>query len=180
MKEFKMNLQAMSEEIHADCVAAGWWKGYKRKADRAQLATVLAITELVEAVEGDRKSLKDDHLPQYDMRAVELADTVIRLLDLAGALEATFAPVQITKMLIERRKFKYKTFPEQIGELMRDLLRWTAGDRAAIMDTILGTFALAHKYDYDLQPIIEGKLAYNKTRADHKEANRAKEGGKAY
>ena len=45
----------------------------------------LIHSEVSEAMEGDRKSLMDDKLPHREMRAVELADVVIRCFDLAGA-----------------------------------------------------------------------------------------------
>ena len=40
----------------------------------------LMHSELSEALEADRKGLMDDKLPAYEGRAVELADTVIRIL----------------------------------------------------------------------------------------------------
>lgn len=46
----------------------------------------LCHSELSEALEGDRKSLMDDHLPHREMAEVELADAVIRIFDLAGAM----------------------------------------------------------------------------------------------
>lgn len=44
----------------------------------------LAHSELSEALEGVRKDLMDDHLPQHKMEAVEYADAIIRILDLAA------------------------------------------------------------------------------------------------
>lgn len=46
----------------------------------------LCHSELSEALEGDRKNLMDDHLPHRQMAEVELADAVIRIFDLAGAM----------------------------------------------------------------------------------------------
>lgn len=46
----------------------------------------LSHSELSEAMEGHRKGLRDDKLPHRPMIEVELADTVIRIADLAGAL----------------------------------------------------------------------------------------------
>lgn len=46
----------------------------------------LCHSELSEALEGKRKGLMDDHLPHRPMAEVELADTVIRVFDLAGAM----------------------------------------------------------------------------------------------
>ena len=45
---------------------------------------MLIVSEIAEAMEGDRKNLMDDHLPYRSMLEVELADAVIRILDLAG------------------------------------------------------------------------------------------------
>ena len=47
---------------------------------------MLIVSELAEAMEGHRKSLKDDHLPDRDMAEVELADAVIRIFDWAGEM----------------------------------------------------------------------------------------------
>lgn len=46
----------------------------------------LAHSEISEAMEGHRKSLMDDKLPHRPMIEVEIADAIIRLCDLAGAL----------------------------------------------------------------------------------------------
>lgn len=45
---------------------------------------MLCVTELAEALEGDRKKLMDDKLPHRSMFEVELADCIIRILDIAG------------------------------------------------------------------------------------------------
>ena len=56
--------------------------------NKALFPTRIALchSELSEALEGDRKSLMDDHLPHRPMAEVELADAVIRIFDLAGAM----------------------------------------------------------------------------------------------
>lgn len=48
---------------------------------------MLAVSELAEAMEGHRKGLMDDKLPHRPMIEVEIADCLIRLLDIAGGLE---------------------------------------------------------------------------------------------
>lgn len=47
---------------------------------------MLVVSEVSEAMEGHRKNLPDDKLPHRPMVEVELADAVIRIADLAGAL----------------------------------------------------------------------------------------------
>lgn len=44
----------------------------------------LIHSEASEALEGHRKNLMDDHLPNRPMAEVELADVIIRVCDLAG------------------------------------------------------------------------------------------------
>lgn len=47
---------------------------------------MLIVSEVSEAMEGHRKNLMDDKLPHRPMIEVELADALIRIADLAGAL----------------------------------------------------------------------------------------------
>lgn len=74
--------------IHESCVEAGWYSdintGEPIKRNMGEVL-MLMVTELAEAMEGHRKDLMDDHLPHRKMVEVELADTVIRILDTAGA-----------------------------------------------------------------------------------------------
>lgn len=44
----------------------------------------LMHSELSEAMEGERKNLMDDHLPNRPMAEVEMADAVIRIMDYCG------------------------------------------------------------------------------------------------
>lgn len=48
---------------------------------------MLIVSEIAEAMEGDRKNLPDDKLPHRRMIEVELADAMIRIHCLAGQME---------------------------------------------------------------------------------------------
>lgn len=59
---------------------------------------MLIVSEIGEACEGVRKDLQDDHLPQFTSLEVELADAMIRLMDLSGALGLRLADAWEEKM----------------------------------------------------------------------------------
>lgn len=48
---------------------------------------MLIVSEIAEAMEGERKGLMDDKLPHRKMAEVELADALIRIFDYAGAFQ---------------------------------------------------------------------------------------------
>jgi NTP pyrophosphatase (non-canonical NTP hydrolase) len=84
----------MSEEIHESCIAAGWYTDIEigNPLER-NIPEMLALihSEISEALEGYRKDLMDDHLPNRKNVEVELADAIIRILDLGGYLKLDVA-----------------------------------------------------------------------------------------
>ena len=97
--------QVLTELCHSASRAAGWWShkptgldliqvikspadGMQKLLGGAIVAQKLCLThsEVSEGMEGHRKGLMDDKLPHRTMLEVELADAVIRIADLAGAL----------------------------------------------------------------------------------------------
>lgn len=95
----------MAASVHHTAVSKGWWKdreqlmklaadfdsehGYTDKnallpfAEGAikLSADMLTVTEIAEGVEGVRKGLQDDKVPEYTMEEAEAADAIIRLMD---------------------------------------------------------------------------------------------------
>lgn len=73
-----------------DCHAANqhWWHhpatGERLNRNKGELL-MLIVSEVAEAMEGERKNLMDDKLPHRKMAEVELADALIRIFDYAGA-----------------------------------------------------------------------------------------------
>jgi NTP pyrophosphatase (non-canonical NTP hydrolase) len=69
---------------------------------------MLVVSELAEAMEGDRKGLKDDKLPARSMLEVELADAVIRIFDLAGRLGLDLGGALVEKMAYNATRADHK------------------------------------------------------------------------
>lgn len=81
-----MNLTELSKVVHK--ANEKWWQdvdtGKPIKRNKGELLALMH-SEISEALEGERKDLMDDKLPQYPMAAVEIIDAFIRGLDyLAG------------------------------------------------------------------------------------------------
>ena len=77
-------------DLARDCHAANqtWWHhpstGRRLDRNKGELL-MLVVSEISEAMEGERKNLMDDKLPHRKMAEVELADALIRIFDYAGA-----------------------------------------------------------------------------------------------
>jgi len=112
--ELSTALNNSSKSIHEFNRSMGWWKNLKYQAQLDKIITkfnvtpqlaeeilaslditeeadrpipallMLVVSEVAEAMEGDRKKLMDDKLPHRSMFEVELADVIIRILDIAG------------------------------------------------------------------------------------------------
>jgi NTP pyrophosphatase (non-canonical NTP hydrolase) len=93
-----------------DSYKAGWWDNVARDAsgqiDPNVVGTKLALihSEVSEALEGFRKGLQDDHLNDRPMIEVELADAVIRIGDLAGALGLDLGGAVVEKLKYNRSR----------------------------------------------------------------------------
>ena len=81
-----MNLNDLAKTVHA--ANGKWWRdvntGEPIKRNKGELLALIH-SEISEALEGERKGLRDDKLNQYMMAPVEIVDAIIRGLDyLAG------------------------------------------------------------------------------------------------
>ena len=99
---------------HSLADQAGWWTDIKTGepltgnplAFAARL--MLVVSELSEAIEGHRKDLNDDKLPHRKMVEVELADAVIRILDIAGAYDLDVGGAIAEKLAYNSKRADHK------------------------------------------------------------------------
>lgn len=94
---------------HGASKDSGWWDGVDVFAPHVVPAKLCLIhSEVSEAMEGDRKNLMDDHLPDRKMVEVELADAVIRIFDLAGAMGLDLGGAMEDKMNYNAKRADHK------------------------------------------------------------------------
>lgn len=103
----KQVFQSLQTRIHENAVSKGWWKersdlieqggSYARKMIESSML-MLTVSELAEGMEGIRKDINDDHIPEFSMIEAELADAVIRILDHAEAFGYRLSDAIIAKM----------------------------------------------------------------------------------
>ncbi|WP_345873159.1 hypothetical protein [Shewanella algae] len=101
-----MKLSELQKKIHQQNIEMGWWKNPR------EIGTLLCLvhSEISEAMEGDRKCLMDDHLPNREMMEVELADAVIRILDIAE-----FKGYDIESAIIEKVAYNRNRADHQLS-----------------------------------------------------------------
>lgn len=178
-----MNYNTLAKEIHEANKAVGWWDD----PDRCKLTLLqLVSTEIAEATEAERKDLMDDHLPHRKGGEVELADAMIRLLDMAGAFgwEYDVSCVSMGTVValddIETIGGQHAYLTMILADMMCDLHYELDDSDSVYTMMILCIDRVATSQGYDLEGALREKLAYNAKRQDHKRETRAAEGGKKF
>jgi len=95
------------ERSHSAAKKAGWWER-ELTPETVPKCLMLIVSEIAEAMEGDRKNLMDDKLPHRKMIEVELADAIIRIGDLAGKLELDLGGAVVEKLEFNKTRADHK------------------------------------------------------------------------
>ncbi len=172
------NLNKLSNEIYLANVA----KGFHDKKISNDTLLMLIVTELSEAVEADRKNkradldafeknlINDETLPISftfnfeiyikDSIEDELADTVIRLLDLSGLRKYLLSDA----ILLQATVAKNKSFPENIFAICKDLVCYRYSETERILYALLNIERLCNMLEIDLWKHVKLKMNYNSFR----------------
>ena len=90
---------------HDIAVEHGWWNN-DRPESEALLKIVVEVAEAVQALE--KGNPPDKHLPHFDSVTVELADVIIRAMDLAGAMFPDVPAAVVEKMAFNKgREYRH-------------------------------------------------------------------------
>jgi hypothetical protein len=192
-KELKMKnysadeVNKLANVVYLQNKKVGWWDN----PNRCIYQTLqLVNTEIAEATEGDRKSLMDDKLPHRVMAEVEIADTLIRLADLAGRYGWRYdgnVPASLHLNQVDNTGARHLVATMAVCDLAKELFiqksrhtssAYTIGVLYSVAVSTL--LEIAKIENYDLVGAVQEKLAFNANREDHKRENRQKENGKAY
>lgn len=94
-------INALAGQLHANAVEKGWWIGGRNDGE----LIALIHSELSECLEALRHgNPEDDHCPGYGNAQVELADAIIRILDMCAARGWDIGGALIAKMEFNRTR----------------------------------------------------------------------------
>jgi len=173
--EMYVNYDKYATEIHEWNKEVGWWDD---PDECIHQKVMLMVTEVAEATEGERKDQMDDHLPSRKQAEVELADTLIRVLDIGGKFSIKYqegafphpdamhleASIGRQHLSIVRSIIAFIDQAEFFG--------WTevlASEYSILIKTIE---VIAERNGYNLEMAMIEKIAYNRIRLDHTRRHR--------
>lgn len=176
-----MNYDRYAKKVYEWNVSVGWWDDPDRCISQT---CMLIVTEIAEATEGERRDLMDDHLPDRKQGEVELADALIRVLDLGGKFNLSYESDYLSHPYCESRfsigKQHMGIVYDAVG-LDGAIQREDSHSMRMCYSSLINSIADVSKYrGYNLEAATIDKMLYNTTRLDHKREQRAHFDGKKF
>lgn len=178
-----MDVNAEAERVHI--ANEKWWvdinTGERLNRDKNEQA-MLVISELAEALEGYRKNLMDNHLPQYRMERVEIIDCFIRMLDWRhghGCREpfnyTEYESVGPSDLSVGGTLFGISRNVTKMVHIPTGVIEWYTTDW--IINSLFW-YACWQGWTNQFYEIYNAKMDYNATRVDHSIEHRLSAHGK--
>lgn len=177
----------LMRDIHARNVAAGWWTDINTGLRKERnVGEILALMHS-EVSEAWTATGKDEHLPQYENRDVELADMTIRGFDAAAAFAPDMPAAMVESVDVIRDMFgKYgmSSLAYELCHVHADISRALEAHRKGrrmerhLADAIARCFFIGADRGGVIFTAFADKIMFNAQRADHKIENRLKADGK--
>lgn len=195
------DLNAWAQAVHV--LNAKWWRdpatGHAIQRNKGQMR-MLMISEVSEAMEGERKNLMDDKLAHRRMAEVELADVVIRAFDYAGGWGYGLRDIWQQRLILDAAPFtdmpsRYNndwrmfTADSDKGEILEQLCvtiikigqpAVVSGPGPMLSVLLFDCEYYCRLFGYDLWGAVIEKLQYNFTRPDHQAEARLRADGKKW
>lgn len=106
-----LNINDLVASCYQASFNAGWHTdiatGQLKERNRAEML-MLIVSEIAEAMEGERKNLMDDKLPHRPCAEVEMADAVIRIADYCGRWGYDLGGAIVEKMQYNANRADHK------------------------------------------------------------------------
>jgi len=110
-ESLRLGINKLVDACYGASLKAGWHTdlntGKLKERNRAEML-MLIVSEVAEAMEGERKGLMDDKLPHRPMAEVEMADAVIRIADYCGRWGYDLAGAIVEKMAYNANRPDHK------------------------------------------------------------------------
>ncbi len=173
------DINELARQVHS--LNAKWWTDpvTLQPIKRNQFTLLaLVISELSEALEGERKDLMDDKLPHRKMAEVEMADAKIRLLDFAAGFRIRIKPFQFSETVPDNKGHAIFKIMESVSEIPSTYSKPEDGIHIGKIISKIESYCT--KFGYDLEGAFWEKMKYNETREDHTHEARKIAGGKQF
>ena len=104
-------INKLRDLCYGESFKAGWHSnletGELLERNKGEMIALIH-SEVSEAMEGERKGLMDDHLPNRPMAEVEMADAVIRIMDYCGRWNYDIGVAIIEKIQYNQNRADHK------------------------------------------------------------------------